>query len=152
MSRRHCSENKLVVTHFRCGPSAGAEQNSVISFPSRAPNDQQFGQIQRNHEPAFMPLEKHRRRNVESFAQFLDVGFAQSAFLVKDLGHRAFETKDGGKVFLAKIIGVHERAKDRRSIGNEMVFFFVRFNQNLCGHLRAPWNIRRISTTLVRTR
>jgi hypothetical protein len=24
--------------------------------------------------------------------------------------------------------------------------------QNFCGHLRAPWNTRRISTTLLRTR
>jgi hypothetical protein len=25
-------------------------------------------------------------------------------------------------------------------------------DQNFCGHLRAPWNTRRISTTLLRTR
>jgi len=50
-------------------------------------------EIRRNHESGSLPLEKHCRRNVESFAQFLDVGFVQSAFVVKNLGDDAFGTK-----------------------------------------------------------
>lgn len=52
-------------------------------------------------------LEKHRRRNVESFAQFFYVGFVEAAFLVQHFGYDAFRAKDRRQVFLAEIIGVH---------------------------------------------
>jgi hypothetical protein len=38
---------------------------------------------------------------VESFAQFLYVGFVEVTFLVQDFGHDAFRPKDGDQVFLA---------------------------------------------------
>jgi hypothetical protein len=56
--------------------------------------------------------EKHCGRNVESSAQLLDVGFIEGAFLVQDFGHDAFRAKDGNEIFLAEIIGIHQRAKD----------------------------------------
>jgi hypothetical protein len=55
--------------------------------------------------------EKHRWRNVESFAQLLDVGFVELSFLVQHFGYDAFRAKDGDQVFLAEIIGIHQRAK-----------------------------------------
>ncbi len=39
-------------------------------------------------------LEKYRWRNVESFAQFLYVGFVDVTFLMQHLGYDAFRAKD----------------------------------------------------------
>ena len=70
--------------------------------------------------PAASLLEKRRRRYVESFAQFLDVGFVEAAFLVQDFGYDALGAEDRSQILLAEIIGIHQRAKDlnRGSVGN----------------------------------
>src|SRR6266850_499503 len=75
-------------------------------------------------------LEKHRRRNIKSLAQFLDVGFIQVTFLMQDFRYDAFRAKDWNKIFLAQIIRIHQRAEDfdRRSIRNGMMLFFVCFD------------------------
>jgi len=39
-------------------------------------------------------LEKHGRRDLEPFAQSLDVGLVEGAFLVQDFGNDTFGTKD----------------------------------------------------------
>src|SRR6266566_3856258 len=74
--------------------------------------------------------EKNRRRNVESFAQFLDVGFVEVTLLVQNFGHDAFGAKDWHQIFLAEIIGIHQRAENfnGRSIRNGMMLFFVCFD------------------------
>jgi len=46
-------------------------------------------------------LEKHRWRNIKSFAQFLDVGFIEVTFLMQDFGYDAFRAKDWYQIFLA---------------------------------------------------
>ncbi len=60
---------------------------------------------------------------MESFAQLLDVGFVEFTFLVQDFGRDTFRAKNGDQVFLAEIIGIHQRAKDfhRGSIRNGMI-------------------------------
>jgi len=45
---------------------------------------------------------------VESFAQFLYVGFVEVTFLVQDFGYDAFRAKDWDQVFLPEIIGIHQ--------------------------------------------
>src|SRR5271168_2031724 len=76
-------------------------------------------------------LEKRCGGNTESFAQFLDVGFVEGAFLVQDFGYDALGAEDWDQVFLAEVIGVHQRAQDFQwpSIRNGMMLFFVRFDQ-----------------------
>ena len=71
---------------------------------------------------------------MESFAQFLNVGFVEAAFPVQDLGHDALRAENLGQVLLAEIVGLHQRAKDfdRRSVGNGMVLFFVCLNMTGC--------------------
>lgn len=71
--------------------------------------------------------QEKRRRNVESFAEFLDLGSVEIAFLVQDFGNGAFGAKDRDQVFLTQVIGIHQRAKDlhRRSVRNGMMLFFV---------------------------
>lgn len=39
-------------------------------------------------------LEKHRWRNIKSFAQFLDVGFVEVTLLMQGFGYDAFTAKD----------------------------------------------------------
>ena len=75
--------------------------------------------------------EKHRWRNIKSSAQFLDVGFVEITFLMQDFGYDTFRAKDRGQIFLTKIIGIRQRAKDfdRRSIRNGIMFLFVCFDQ-----------------------
>jgi hypothetical protein len=67
-------------------------------------------------------LEKHRWRNIKSFAQFLDVGLIEVTFLMQDFGYDTFRAKDWNKIFLAQIIRIHQRAEDfdRRGIRNGM--------------------------------
>src|SRR3989442_959525 len=74
--------------------------------------------------------EKHSWRNVESFAQLLNVGSIEITLSVQDFGHDAFRAKDGDQIFLAEIIGIYQRAKDfhRARIGNGMMLFFVGFD------------------------
>jgi len=68
---------------------------------------------------------------VESFAQFRDVSFVETAFLVQDFGYDAFRAKDWDQVLLAEIMGIHQRTKDfhRGSIWDGVMVFFVCFNQ-----------------------
>ena len=75
-------------------------------------------------------LEKHRWRNVKSFAQLLDVGFVEVTFLVQDFRYNAFRAKDGDQIFLAEIISIHQGMENfnGRSIRNEMMFFFIRLD------------------------
>jgi hypothetical protein len=40
-------------------------------------------------------LEKHRWRNIKSFAQFLDVGFVEITLLMQDFGYDAFRANPG---------------------------------------------------------
>src|SRR5258708_40082367 len=77
-------------------------------------------------------LEKHCRRNTESFAQFLYMRFVEVPFLVQDFGHDAFRTKDRDQVFLPEIISIHQRAKDfhRGSARYGMMLFFVCLDQS----------------------
>ena len=74
--------------------------------------------------------EKHCWRNVESFAQLLNVGSVEITLSVQDFGHDAFRAKDGDQVLLAEIIGIHQRAKNfhRARIRNGMMLFFVGFD------------------------
>jgi len=67
---------------------------------------------------------------VEPFAQFLDVGFVEVTFLVQNLGHDAFGTKDWCQIFLAEIIGIHQRAENfnGRNVRNGVMIFFVCFD------------------------
>src|SRR5215472_18611142 len=79
-----------------------------------------------------MPLlEKRCRRNMESFTQFLYVGFIEVTFLVQDFRHDTFRAENWDQVFLAETIGVHQCAKHlhRRSVRNGMMLFFVCFDQ-----------------------
>jgi hypothetical protein len=71
-------------------------------------------------------LEKDGGGDVEAFAQSLNVGFVQGALFVQYFGYDALGAKDGHQVFLAKIVGIHQRLKnfDGRSIGNGMMLFF----------------------------
>ena len=57
-------------------------------------------------------LEKHRWRNIKSFAQFLDVGFVEVTLLMQDFGNDAFRAKDWNHIFLAQIIRIHQGAED----------------------------------------
>jgi len=45
-----------------------------------------------------------------------------------------------------------ERLSDTVSFGVQAGHLGAKGGQNFCGHLRALWNTRRISTTLLRTR
>jgi hypothetical protein len=76
-------------------------------------------------------LEKYGGGDVESFAQSFYVGFVEGAFLVEDFGHDAFGAKDGHQVFLAKIMGLHQRLKDfdGRGIEDGVMLFFVGLDQ-----------------------
>jgi hypothetical protein len=75
-------------------------------------------------------LEKHRWRNIKSFAQFLDVGFVEVTLLMQDLGYDAFRAKDWNHIFLTQITRIRQRAEDfdRRSIRNGMMLGFVCFD------------------------
>ncbi len=51
-----------------------------------------------------------------------------------------------------EIVEGRERLSDTVSFGVQSGPLDAKGGQNFCGHLRAPWNTRRISTTLLRTR
>jgi hypothetical protein len=51
--------------------------------------------------------EKHRRRNMKPFAQFLDVRFIKLTLPMQDFRNDAFRTKDGRQIFLTKVMGIH---------------------------------------------
>jgi hypothetical protein len=54
---------------------------------------------------------------------------------------------------LSKLLGgMGERVSGTVSFGVQSGPLDAKGGQNFCGHLRAPWNTRRISTTLLRTR
>jgi hypothetical protein len=53
-------------------------------------------------------FEKHRWRNIKSFAQFLDVGFVEVTLLMQDFGYDAFRAKDWNHIFLTQIIRIHQ--------------------------------------------
>ena len=57
-------------------------------------------------------LKEYGRRNLESFAQFLNVGFVKWALLVKDFGYDALRAKDWRQIFLPEMIGLHQGVKD----------------------------------------
>jgi hypothetical protein len=51
-----------------------------------------------------------------------------------------------------EIVEGRERLSDTVSFGVRSGPLDAKGGQNFCGHMRAPWNTRRISTTLLRTR
>jgi hypothetical protein len=51
-----------------------------------------------------------------------------------------------------EIVEERERLSGTVSFGVQSGPLDAESGQNFCGHLRAPWNTRRISTTLLRTR
>ena len=55
---------------------------------------------------------KHRGRNGEAFAQFLDAGLVEVAFLVQDFRYDAFRSEDGDQVLLTEVMGFHQGSKD----------------------------------------
>ena len=84
---------------------------------------------------------------VESASAFIDEK-------IKEFGDRR------GKM-LAKVRAIMHEADPEIVEGRERLSGTVSFGrgtldakggQNFCGHLRAPWNTRRISTALLRTR
>jgi len=68
---------------------------------------------------------------MESFTQFLYVGFIEVTFLVQDFRHATFRAENWDQVLLAESIGVHQCANHlhRRRVRNGMMFFFVCFDQ-----------------------
>src|SRR6266853_6385693 len=59
------------------------------------------------HLPLLHLSEKHRRRNVKPFAQFLDLRFINLTLPMQDLGNDAFRPKDGRRIFLTKVMDIH---------------------------------------------
>jgi hypothetical protein len=51
-----------------------------------------------------------------------------------------------------EIVEARERPSDTISFGAQSGSLGAKDGQNFCGHFRALWNTRRISTTLLRTR
>ncbi len=56
-----------------------------------------FGSLSRRKK--WIALGKHFRRNLESLAQFRDVGLVEDAFLVQNFGHDTFEPKIEARSF-----------------------------------------------------
>src|SRR6266851_7956892 len=104
------------------GGTAGDFQRGRVKN-STSKSSEGFPALEPRPNGSAAALEKHCRRNVESFAQFLDVGFVEVTFLVQDFRYDAFRAKDWDQVFLAEIIGIHQRANDfhRGSIRNGMM-------------------------------
>lgn len=59
------------------------------------------------------------------------MSFVEGAFFAEYFGDDAFGAEDGHQVFLAKVVGLHQGAKnlDGRNMGNSMVLFFVGFDE-----------------------